>query len=540
MTETIAWSNISGMPRLARDYIDERNNVANILGGDWRNKKNRKYIGERRSSYNFQAGLGSAIRKSYGDTVIPPAVENNLIVLDSPNTLAIVTGQQLGLFGGPLYTLYKSLTTIYLARKLQDETKCRVVPIFWMETSDADFKEVNQVAFPSDSIQPRSHIYMPEDIVAGHIGGSHRLTRGIIEAQDYVFGWMKSLPLKKKYADILQDCYQPGTRIVDAFRNYLTQILGDTGLIMFDAIDPEIRKYSNGFWKKSLALAENLNHAFTVSSHEVKSLGYPLQVKLRDNTLPMFQIDRKGRRHRIRRTGGGWRLGLKRQIYSIDDLIEMVDDNSATFSPAVLLRPLFQDWLLPTWIYVAGPSEMSYHAQIGRTYDQLEMPRPLIAPRLSASLIEKPARRMLNKHNWKVAEVYGGRELLLRTTGSGQALKKMFDNGASHLDGWLARIKAGAEDSGVSISLELDVATRKLTFQWDKLRKITVRKLGERDKTRLSHSEKLFYRLLPNNVLQERHDNMLHYLASYGERLFHAIDARVDVFNPEHLIIDLE
>ena len=540
MAEAIAWSNILGMTQIASDYVGGRKEVVNLLGGDWRKKSTRKSVGERRNSFNFQPGLGSAIKKSYGKTTIPEVVEKNLSALDSPNTLAIVTGQQLGLFGGPLYTLYKALTTIFLARKLQDETKSKVVPIFWMETSDADFKEVNQVAFPSDQIQPRSHIYMPKDVVTGHIAGHHKLTPAIIEAQDDVFEWMKSLPLKRKFADILQDCYQPGVRVVDAFRDNFTQILGDMGLVMFDAIDPNIRSFSAEFWTKSLALSENLNNAYSVSSNEVKALRVPLQVRLRDNTMPIFRIDKNDKRHRIRRAEGGWKLGTKQKIYSTIELINLVEDNSGTFSPAVLLRPLLQDWLLPTWIYVAGPSEISYHAQIGRAYDQLKIPRPLLAPRLSATLIEKPARRMLNKHNWKVAEVFGGRELLLRTKGSGQSLREMFENGASHLDGLLTRIGAGAEDSGINISLELDLATRKLTFQWDKLRTITVRKLGERDKTRFSHSEKLYFRLLRRKILQERHDNMLHYLASYGDRLFHAIDASADVFEPKHLIIDLE
>jgi uncharacterized protein YllA (UPF0747 family) len=329
-------------------------------------------------------------------------------------------------------------------------------------------------------------------------------------------------------------------RVVDAFRDYFTHILGDMGLVMFDAIDPNIRGFSTEFWSKSLALSDNLNRAYSKSSDNVKSLRLPLQVRLRDNTMPIFRVDKKDKRHRIRRTEGGWKLGTRQKVYTTKDLIDLVEDESGTFSPAVLLRPMLQDWLLPTWIYVAGPSEIAYLAQIGRAYEQLEIPRPLTAPRLSATLIENPTRRMLTKHNWKVAEVYGGRELLLRTKGSGQALRDMFDNGSSHLDGWLKRIGAGAEDSGINISLELDVAMRKLTFQWDKLRTITVRKLGERDKTRLSHSEKLYNRLLRRNILQERHDNMLHYLASYGDRLFHAIDASTDVFKPKHLIIDLE
>ena len=381
---------------------------------------------------------------------------------------------------------------------------------------------------------------MPEDIVAGHIAGWHELSHNIIEAQDNVFDWMKTLPLKRKYADIIHSSYKPGTKIVDAFRNYFTQIMGDVGLIMFDAIDPNIRGFADEFWSKSLGMAEKLNQAYTDSSSEVKSLRLPLQVRLRPKTMPLFRLDDSGKRHRIKLADGGWQLGLKKRVYSTDDLIKMVEDKAGMFTPAVLHRPLLQDWLLPTWIYVGGPSELAYHAQLGRAYDQFDMPRPLLAPRLSATLIEKSMRRLLTKHNWKVAEVYGGRELLLRTKGSGQALADMFENGALHLESWLRRIGSGAEDSGINISTELDVATRKLNFQWDKLRMSTIRKIGERDKTRFSHSEKIYNRLLPHKMLQERHDNMLHYLANYGERLFHAIEAAKDVFAPSHLIIDLE
>ncbi|NQU62881.1 MAG: bacillithiol biosynthesis cysteine-adding enzyme BshC [SAR324 cluster bacterium] len=540
MAERIPWTNMARVPQITKDFYDGRGEIVRLLGGDWRDSNAVELVKEKRQSFKNPANLGDAIRLSYGETKIPEAVDKNLNALNSQDTLAIVTGQQLGLFGGPLLTYYKALTAIFLARKLESDYKTTVVPIFWMETGDADYSEVNRTGFPPDGDDPRRAVYTLRDIVSGKSVHHHILTPEIDIVRDEIMNWLNSSPHRKRYGKIIGDCYQSGTPIVDAFRKLFTSLLGSMGLVMFDALDSNIVDISKPFWRKCVERPESLNNAFSVSSREVMAMRLPLQVRLRTNTLPIFSMDEDGIRHRLIGHSDAWQKGTNSKTYSNTDLKDMAEDAKNVFSPAVLLRPLLQDWLLPTWIYVGGPSEIAYQAQIGRAYDQINLPRPLIAPRISATLVERPVRRWLDKNNWKVIEVLGGKELLLRTTGSATSLGELFDTGSAHLRGWLARIQQQADIAGIDISRELDQSGRKLGYQWAKLLNTTMKKVSERDEARVSHAQRLQNHLFPENILQERQFNFLHYLARYGNQLVQAIDSEKDMFHPQHIVIDLE
>jgi len=328
--------------------------------------------------------------------------------------------------------------------------------------------------------------------------------------------------------------------MADAFRELITGLLGSMGLVLVDPLDPAIIERSREFWALCLNRPERINNAYSVSSREIQDLRLPLQVKLRKNTLPIYRIDKSGIRRRLSGTTNEWYFNSDEQRLSNNELLALINNPSGVFSPAVLLRPLLQDWLLPTWIYVGGAAEIAYHAQIGRAYDQLNIPRPLVAPRIGATLVERPVRRWLDKHNWKIAEVLGGRELLLRTNGYAGTLVELFDNGVAQLNGWLTRIQQCSDTAEINISYELDQAGRKIVYQWEKLHRITIKKIAERDKTRVNHARKLQNHLLPDEMLQERHNNALYYLAHYGDKLIQTIDSEKDLFNPKHIIIDLE
>lgn len=540
VSERIQWSSLAGVPRLFSEFLESRSEIISLLGGDWRKLNTRTAVRDQRLLVHRPGGLGSAIRESYRDTRLSPAIEKNLEALDSPETLAVVTGQQLGLFGGPMFTYYKALTTIFLARELEREHSSRVVPVFWMESGDADFSEVNRIGFPPLEEYPRRAVYTPRDIVAGRSTRWHIFSGEIETVREAVIEWMNNLPFRKTYADLLRESYRAEVSMVDAYRRMFSELFSDMGLILVDALDPALVERADGFWENCLDRPERLNNAFTVNSREVETLRLPLQVRLRDDTLPIYSIDNNGIRHRLTGKPGGWKITPEGEPFTQDQLIKMVGDNNSVFSPGVLLRPLLQDWLLPTWMYVAGPSEIAYHAQIGRAYDQINLPRPLVVPRIGGTIVEMQSLRWLKRNNWKVSEVLGGEELLLRTSGQARALENMFDNGFSHLSGWLSRIQQSSEVATVDISKEIEKIGGKLEYQWDNLRRITVRKIAERDKTRIDHAHKLQNRLLPDEILQERHYNALYYLSKYGTKLNQVIENEKDLFNPQHLVINLE
>ncbi len=283
-----------------------------------------------------------------------------------------------------------------------------------------------------------------------------------------------------------------------------------------------------------------MNKSFIVASSELSDLRFPLQVRLRDDALPILHVDDSGMRRRIRGQPDRWKVGHDEREHNDGELHALAIEHPESFTPSALLRPVMQDWLLPTWVYVGGPSEVAYHAQIGRCYDLLEIPRPLISPRISATIVEPAARRLLDRNGWTVIEALGGREILLRSSGKPVVVADLLDRGAEQLEGWIERIERAVEEASVNMSLEIDRIHRKIKYQWDKLARITLNKIAERDRTRVNHCNRLLNLLVPDGLLQERHDNVLYYLAAYGNELTRTVSEQADLHQSQHLVLDLE
>ncbi len=540
MAEAIAWASLPNIPRVMVDFVAGRPEIVQLLGGNFRHREARSAAAKRRSAWRHPDGLGAALREGYSSLQISPAVDANLSALDQPDTLAIVTGQQIGLYGGPLFTFLKALHTVLLANRLASEAPGAVVPVFWMETADADFGEVNRIAFPPTTEGPRRAVYTPHDVVAGKSISVHNLSDEIEEVNRIVLDWMAELPFARSLGSLIEQAYRPGRLMSAAFREVMNDILGEMGLILVDARHPAVSALTHEFWEHSLAHPEKLNAAFAGSSRDLEAQRLPLQVQLRRDALPVMHIGEDGLRKRILGTSGAWRIGSDGAVFDDEELHQMVVNQFDVLTPSALLRPLLQDWLLPTWIYVGGPAEVSYHAQVGRCYDSLGIPRPLISPRMSVTLVERSARRWLDKNSWSVADVLGGREILQARSGKAEALKELFDSGGEQMKSWLRRIEKAGDETGINLYGEIDQADRKIEHQWTRLRTVALHKLANQDQAQALHAEKLLDRFMPDGMLQERHSSALYFLAAYGRNIINLITNEINLFTPQHTVIDIE
>jgi len=308
---------------------------------------------------------------------------------------------------------------------------------------------------------------------------------------------------------------------------------------MVDARHPAMIPRGETFWKRIFRNPERLNDPFVIVSREMERIRLPLQVQLRRDALPILVIGEDGVRRRILGKPGEWRIGSEGAPLTDAELANLPYSIPESLTPGALLRPLLQDWILPTWIYVGGPSEVSYHAQIGRAYDYIDLPRPLVAPRMSLTLVDRSARRSLEKFGWSISDVIGGREILLCHSGKAAALENVFDAGAEHLESWLRRIERAGDEAGITLYDEVDQAGRKIEHQWNKIKTMAMRKIAEQDKSRVHHAEKLLDRLTPDGILQERQTSLLYFIAALGDDLVAKIIQEVDLFSAKHLAIDV-
>ena len=393
MQHSIDICRFSWIRRLAVDYVFNYNSLAPFFAGDpsapeaWQKAITRRLTLRPPSAFVDVLATQQQSRGAPSEALA--ATES----LRRPDTLAVVTGQQAGLFGGPLFTLLKAVTAIKLARRLSQEQSVPVVAVFWVDAEDHDWNEVASCAVLDTGWQVK-RVALEPPLGAGEMPvGSLKLgdnIRASVEAM------ASALPPNEFTATIINDLrrtYQSGTSMSKAFSLWLETVLGAEGLILFDSSDPAAKPFVKNLFEQELRHTQTAALAAEAGTQLV-ARGYHAQVTPHPESVALFRVD--GVRQSIRRNNNSFTVG-NAQV-TLDDLLKALDRHPEQFSPNVLLRPLVQDTLFPTVCYVPGPNELAYLAQLKNIYERFEVPMPLIYPRDSATLLDSAAARFLKRN----------------------------------------------------------------------------------------------------------------------------------------------
>lgn len=383
------------MKRLAADYAYDFSSLAPFYSGDPSSHASWADVIARTRTYPRphaqMADVIAAQQRRRGAPV--PAIEAARQLAD-PRAVAVLTGQQAGLFGGPLYTLLKALTAIKVAEQVSSDHQVTVVPIFWIDSEDHDWEEVRSVAVFDDNIEPRAVSLPPR--------ASHDAPVATVTLDDSVLTALgeldQALPpteFKAWVLGSLRQLYAPGVGMADAFGRWLELVLGHRGLVVYNSADPASKGFVRQLFLRELSLPGQTSRLAGAAGATLTERGYHSQVQLADDSLALFHLD--GSRKPIRQQEGHFVVGERE--YAPGALVKEATDQPAAFSPNVLLRPVVQDSLFPTICYVAGPSELAYLGQLRSVYEYFGVPMPLMYPRASATLVDSAALRFLTKYD---------------------------------------------------------------------------------------------------------------------------------------------
>ncbi len=324
------------------------------------------------------------------------AVEAGRLLAEA-RTVAVVTGQQAGLFGGPLFTLLKALTAIKLAEQTAREQETPAVAVFWIDAEDHDWEEVRSCAVLDDALAPRvaelpARPSGEQGPVAGTVLDAH-VTAAIEEIRAALPGTEFREPL----LDRLAAAYAPGRGMADAFARWLEEILGPRGLVVYDCSDSGAKALAAPVFARELAVPGETSRLAAQAGDRLKAAGYHAQVETVEAAAALFRLDpQTGARQAVRLDGTRFLVGD--ETVEAASLAREALEQPARFSPNVLLRPIVQDSLFPTICYVAGPSELAYLAQLKGVYAHFGVPMPLMFPRASATLLDSAALRFITKY----------------------------------------------------------------------------------------------------------------------------------------------
>lgn len=465
--------------------------------------------------------------------------------LENPDCVAILTGQQVGLFTGPLYTVYKALTAIHLSDELRNRG-IRAVPIFWMETEDHDLAEVtHQTVFaPDNSTQAVDYRNMIFGNTATSIRpiGSIQFPDSIREVvQDFV-DRLPGSEWKKEIRSLLNSTCCPGFTFTQSFARLLLKILGDTGLILFDPQDPQTKPLISHIFQWALEKSENIHTLLEERNREIESAGFHSQVKFSDSSTVLFYIDNE-ERYGLERLDSGFGLKNRDRKFGLRELQDCLASNPEKFSPNVLLRPPVQDSLFPTLAYVGGPSEIAYFAQIEVLYTMLDRPMPVIWPRESFTLMEGGIRKAMHRLGIEIEDCFEGIQFLKEKALHNSSFRKntagllKFKN---NLEKTLAEIRPDAQNLDPSLPLAMDTAQSKILHNIQRLQSRILHIEGRRDSSVLNAASLLLNHCLPNRNLQERELSIFHFFSTYGPAIVDSVRSAIKTSEFSHHVLQLE
>lgn len=466
----------------------------------------------------------------------------NIELLRDPDCLAVVSGQQAGLFTGPLYTIYKALSAVKLAGCLRTRNT-KSVPVFWIASEDHDFAEVAHAEFISRECQLAKIEVSPALHKENQPVGQVVLDESINSILDQFF---EQLPNSEFLADVkslIQNAWQNGRSYSDAFATMMTSLLGKHGLIFLDPLDPELKKLAAPLYADAARRAPEIANAIEERSRELEAAGYHAQVMASANSFPLFYHDDKGARHAITRLDNGkYKAKECDNEYTADQLADLAEKSPQRFSPNVTLRAVVQDYLLPTIAYYGGAAEIAYFAQTAEVYRVLSRPATPILPRSSLTMVERHTGRSLERYNLRLEDFFDGLDNLMKLVVEehlGANTSKLFTQSEQRVNEELDRLRQELASVDPTLAGALDTGRKKINYQLEGLRSRFVRAQLGRDEAAQRQLQRAFDQLYPQKDLQERHINITSLLSRHGTYVIEWIYNAVNIGSNEHQIVYL-
>lgn len=431
------------------------------------------------------------------------------------NSVAVVTGQQVTLMGGPLFTIYKTLTAINLAKYIEKNYNIPAVPVFWMADEDHDFEEVNSIKIPEGK-KLKSF-----NVSAGH---QTEIPSAEIEFNsdiEEVISKLKSVLHDTEFSpslwNILTQYYKPGSTFANAFAKWMLHLFEDHGLIVAGSNFDPIKKQLSKPLAKCVSEADKLFAHLEKSSENLENYGYHRQVHLQKSNI--FWLDENRRRRKLKTENGTWSAEGVEHEWTREELVQKIKNSPEQFSPNVFLRPVLQDYLLPNAATVAGSGEVAYYAQMKEFYHEFGINMPLIYPRISVTLMESGIDRIFGKLPFSVQD-YSKRIEDLESEFVEKAdtpdIESIFDSWKKESEQILESKKSVIGNIDPTLVNSAEKANAIFSGELDKLKGKVYRSVKQQEKVQINRIKKIQQNLFPDSNLQEREFVFIYFMNKYG------------------------
>jgi bacillithiol biosynthesis cysteine-adding enzyme BshC len=537
--QSIDISQLPWIRRLAVDYVHRFDQLAPFFAGNpadadaWEAAIARVQVHPRRREE--VAALVAAQQRRRGAPLEAVAAASRLA---DPRTVAIVTGQQAGLFGGPMFTLLKAITALKLADETARTSRVPTVAVFWVDAEDHDWDEVSTCAVLDADLQRRT-VALGRPPGAGEAPvAAVRLDASVTSAVDALEAVLEPTEFSPTLFARLRSAYRPGSGMADAFGCWMEMLLGERGLVVFDASDPAAKPLAAEVFARELQEPGRTSALAARAGQELVGRGYHSQVVPHLDSVALFHLD--GGRQPIRVENGTVRAGAVTRAAA--EWARDAAEHPEHFSPNVLLRPLVQDTVFPTVCYVPGPNELAYQAQLGPVYGHFGVPMPLYFPRATLTLLDSAGAKFLDRYAIPFESLQADDEAALNRLLEAQlpaTVERALQDASRAVGGAMESLIAAVP----AIDPTLEGAARstlgRMQHELQSLHAKTIQAAKKRDETLRRQFRRTRAQAFPDSHPQERAIGHVYFLGRYGPVLVDRLVADLPLDMGRHFVVTI-
>jgi bacillithiol synthase len=508
---TLPFSQLPHQPKLFLRFVERFSSVKEFYAHPPKMQAVRSVARKLKFPQERRSEVASALREQNTAFGAGEATFQNLATLEE-GAVAVVSGQQVGLFSGPAYAIYKALTAIQIAGELS-RAGVPAVPIFWMATEDHDLEEVRHSTWFEGGELRRFELPPARDagMPVGRIPLGPQVAEIGREASALLAGHGSEL-----LGRFVEESYTPAETYGSAFGKLFARLFAEQGLILLDPLDARLHRVAAPLYRKAMEERDAVNEKLLQRAKELDRAGYEAQVRVTARSTLLFRMCGAARLS-VGVSNGKFVSGDK--SWTREDFFRVVEMEPECFSPNALLRPVVQDYLLPTAAYVAGPAEISYFAQAEVVYRHLLGRMPVILPRSGFTILDAKAEKILRRYDLKVEDAWAGSQELRRkmeVSSVPKSLGKNLDKSVAQAERMLAELKKQIVRLDPTLNGAVDTARKKVVYQMEKLKRKAGKAQDQKSALIAGHERLLESLLHPHKRLQSRELCLLPFLAEWG------------------------
>ena len=524
---------------LAGDYAYNFKQVEGLYAGNpldpeaWR-----EAVARAQAHPRERAGIVSILQAQQEHRRAPAQAIAAAARLADPASVAVVSGQQAGVFGGPLFTLLKAITALQLARRTERELNVPAVAVFWVDAEDHDWEEVRSCTVLDGEFEPRT-VTLPDLEGAGELPVARlQLDARVGQTIDELAATLQQTEFTSAVLDSVRAAWQPGRGLACAFATWLETLLGPYGLVVFESADPKAKPLVASVFARELAAPGRTAALAAQAGEALAARGHAPQVIPQADSVSLFNLDH-GRRP-IRRQGD--QLVIGEDLHSSEALSRDAAARPGAFSPNVLLRPIVQDTLFPTICYVAGPSELAYLGQLRGVYEQFDVPMPLMFPRATATLLDSGATRFLGKYGLPIEELRTPDESALNKLLQSQlpaTVEQSLRDAAAQTQQAMGRVIDALPALDPTLAGAARTTLGKMEHELRSLQSKVIHAAKKRDETLRRQFHRAQAQAFPHGHPQERTLGVVYFVNKYGPGLVDLLLEELPIDPGQHWVVTL-